>query len=219
MKLYLIFIFVLLFCRASNAQINIALLHQLVAESKSEHALQSQARDGQAASLMSEELNRSSMNSLKNTYRKVRSRFSVISEAVGTLQTGLEAAPLIEEIYAGESILISICGRDPLLLPVALMAQVDLADRAQMLLRFVYGIVLSAGDLSQMTQSDRRLLISHIICELREISGAIRGLCRVTGALKESRSAGKNPFSRFIDRDRETAERILQRFQALKNQP
>jgi len=217
MKKFIMLIFCLLLYKLTWAQINIALLHQLVSESKSEHSLQSRARDNQAASTLAEEFHSASMGSLKNTYREIRSRFSLLGNAAAFLQTGLEARPLIGEIHQGESELIGLCSDDPALIPLVAVAQADLARRAEMLLRFLYGIILSTGDLGQMSQSGRRLLFAHVINELRSIHGSLKGLCLVARAAKEKYQLKKSPFSGFVDRDRSLIENILQRVKTLKN--
>ncbi|KQM69214.1 hypothetical protein ASE74_04160 [Pedobacter sp. Leaf216] len=199
------------------AQINIALLHQLIAESKSEHELQGIARDKQTLNSLGSEVNSSSMGSLKTTYRQLRSRFSLLANAAGFLQVGLESAPVISEIYQSESRMLSLCKEDPLLIPLAATAQLELSGRSEMLLRFLYGIILSAGDLGQMSPSGRKLLFSHIISELRSINGALKGLCLVMGAAKKKNRLKSNPFSGFINRDRSLSEDILRRVEILKN--
>lgn len=216
MKIVLFFILSLLSCQLALAQINIALMHQLVGVSKSEHELQSKARDKQGASSLNEELNRSSMNSLKTRYRQINSRFSSLGNAVNFLQLGIEASPLITEIYQKQSLLLSLCSDDPLLIPIALSAQIDLVDRSEMLLRYLYGIILSVGDLAQMRQSDRKILFTHAVSELRSISGTLEGLLLVIRAAKEKRQLNKNPFSSFTGRDRTLATGILQKIKTLK---
>jgi hypothetical protein len=209
-------IFVSLSC---SAQINIALLHQLVSESKREHERQSEARDRQATSTLAEELNRSSMNTLKDRYRQISSRFYVLGGAIDALQIGLEAGPVIEDIYRSQSAIISLCRDDPLLIPLALSAQISLADESQMLLRYLYGLALSAGELNQMRQSDRKLLFFAVISQLRSISGGLRGLYLTLRAAKENKRSKQSPFSDFARRDRALIEDILQKSKTLKLPP
>lgn len=216
MKITIIFILGLFSCQLARAQINVALLHQLVAISKSEYSLQAKARDKQGISAVNEEMNRSAMNTLKMRYRQINSRFSSLGNAVNFLQLGLEATPLISEIYQKQALLLSLCADDPLLIPIALSAQIDLADRSGMLLRYLYGLMLSMGDLAQMRQSDRKILFSHAISELRSISGTLGGLFLVISSAKEKWQLKKNPFSGFIDRDQNLANSILQKIKTLK---
>ena len=217
MKRAAILLLLTISCQLAIAQINIALLHQLIAESKSEHELQAIARDKQALNSLGSEVNSSSMGNLKKTFREIRSRFSMLANAASFLQVGLESGPVISEIYQSESLILSLCREDPLLIPLAATAQLELSGRSQMLLRFLYGIILSAGDLGQMSPSGRKLLFSHILSELRSINGAIKGLCLVMGAAKEKNMLKSNPFSGFINRDRSLTDDILRRAEILKN--
>jgi len=199
-----------------QAQINIALLHQLVAESKSEHQRQSELRDKHGMALVNESLNKNEMETLTGTYRQISSRFSLAGPLLTSLQIGVEASPLISEIYRHESELISLCEQDPLQIPLVLAAQTDLARRSALLLKFLYGLALSYTELSQMRPSDRKLLFAQGINQLRSINGALKGLCLVMRASAHFKKSTTSLFSDFTARDRALVERILSAAKTLK---
>ncbi|QIL40642.1 hypothetical protein G7074_16040 [Pedobacter sp. HDW13] len=217
MKNILLLLLLLSSSASLQAQINIALLHQLVAESKSEHQRQSELRDKHGAAFVTESRNKAEMGDLKDSYRQISSRFSLAGPLLSTLQISLEAAPLISEVYRHESELISLCEHDPMLIPLGLAAQADLAQRSGLLLKFLYGLALSYTELSHMSPSDRKLLFAHGIAQLRSISGTLKGLCQVMRASAQAKKIKKNPFSDFTVRDRALVERILQSARHLKN--
>lgn len=209
MKRGLVFFALLWWGISLKAQINIALLHQLVAESKSEHKRQSELRDKHGVTLANETLNKAEMGDLKETYRQISSRFSLAGPLISTLQISLEASPLISEIYAHESELIVLCSQDPLQIPLALAAQRDLAERSGQLLKFLYGLALSYTELSQMSAANRKLLFTGVISQLRSIAGSLKGLCQVMRASAIAKKSKNNLFSDFTARDRALVERIL----------
>lgn len=209
MKRVLLFFALLCWGTSLQAQINIALLHQLVADSKSEHKRQSELRDKHGAALANESLNRAEMGNLKNTYRDISSRFSLAGPLISTLQISLEASPLISQIYAHESELIALCEQDPLRIPLVLAAQKDLAERSGQLLKFLYGLALSYTELSQMSPANRKLLFTGVINQLRSIAGSLKGLCQVMRASVLAKKSKTNLFSDFTTRDRALVERII----------
>jgi hypothetical protein len=216
MKIYLFLSFLTFFPFFCPAQINIALLHQLISQSKSEHGLQSSARDRQGVLLVGESLNRGGMKSLKEGYVKISSQLSVLGGAIDALQIGIESSPLLNDIYLQQSAIISLCSSEPLLIPLALSAQADLADQAQLLVRYLYGLALSIADLNQMRQSERKLLFFQVIYQLRSISSALHGICLALRAPLQRRQGRQVSFSDFGKRDQVLTGEILQKSRMLR---
>ncbi|TCD07691.1 hypothetical protein EZ449_14240 [Pedobacter frigidisoli] len=201
----------------SFAQLNVALLHQLIADSKSEHQRQISARDHQALTSANESMNSSSLSRLKSEYARIQSRFTTLGSAIDLLQISSESGPILSHIAESQAAIISYCSSDPLLIPLAASGQIDLVDRSQLLLRYIYGLALSAGDLGQMRQSDRKLLFSFVISELKEIRGAARGLQSCLQFALRSKKGSSGIFPSFLERDRVLIENILRNSRTLKN--
>lgn len=218
MKNIVIFFGLIIISLSSHAQLNVTLLHQLVGNSKTEHGKQTDARDRQLAATTNEEVNKTLMVRLKTTYRDIHSRFKTLGLAIDAAQVGIEAYPLINDIARSQETIFRLCKDDPILSILAIQAEMDMGDRAYSLLNFLYGIALSIGDINLMKQSDRKMLFSHVLTELRGIAGAARGL-----AVSLKYASGKNalnaanPFSDFINTDKALVESILRRKDILKN--
>ncbi len=216
-KLSFLFAF-FLFSSHSYAQLNVTLLHQLIGNSKTEHGKQSDARDRQLAITTGEEVNKTLMAKLKTNYRNIHSRFKTLGLAIDAAQIRIEAYPLIEDIAQSQEAIFRFCKNDPVLSVLAVQAEMDMGERAQGLLNFLYGVAISIGDINQMKQSDRKVLFSHVITELRLIAGSSRGLTTTLQYSSRSKVIKEiNPFSDFINTDRALIERILQRTEILKN--
>lgn len=218
MKRLIVVAVLLLFSGHSYAQLNVGLLHQLVGDSKTEHGKQSDARDRQAESTTNEEANKNLMIRLKDKYRDVQSRFRTLGLAIDAAQIGLEAYPLISDIAKSQGIIYDLCMDDPALSVLTIQAEMDMGDRAYSLLNFLYGLTLSMEDINQMKQSDRKMLFSHVLTELRLISGASRGLVvSLQYSSKKKVLKGLNPFSDFINTDKKLVDEILRKKDILKN--
>ncbi|WP_431293357.1 hypothetical protein [Pedobacter sp. P26] len=214
---HMIFSVVLALCVFSaSAQLNVELLHQLVAESKSEHGKQSDARDNQGITTTNESINKTSLTRLKEKYRNIQSRFKTLGLAISAAQIGIEAYPIVSDIITQQGIIFDLCSSEPLFIPLAVAAEEDIGDRAYRLLNYLYGLALVAGDLNQMKPADRKMLFSFVVTELRAIAGASRGLAATLGyATKKKTYDALNPFSGFINQDRAIIDRIIERTKQL----
>ncbi len=163
----------------SNAysQINIQLLHQLVGESKQEHKVQSTAKDKQAEVTANEQVNRTKIARLKDRYRQLKDRFHALGLAIDAAQIGIKASPIVSEIIEQQDIIYRQANENPLLIPLALDAEKDLVRKSRLLLNYLYGLVVSIGDINQMKTSDRKMLFTHVVDELRVIAGTSKGAC------------------------------------------
>lgn len=197
------------------AQLNIELLHQLVAESKSENSKQNEARNRQSVTTANEEVNRSQMSKLKTKYRELQNRFKAVGLAIDAAQIGIEAIPVVNEIIRQQSIIYQLAADNPLLIVLAYQAEEDLANRASLLMNFIYGIALSIGDINQMKSSDRKTLFSHVLNELKRIEGASKGLA--VAMQYASRPKSLNPFADFVNEDKRLVNDILRNAAILKN--
>ncbi|MCX3265649.1 hypothetical protein [Pedobacter agri] len=216
MKNGLFFILMTCFFHA-RAQLNVELLHQLVGDSKSEHGKQSDARDKQAVTFSNEETNKALMARLKDKYRQIHSRFKTVSLAISAAQIGFEAYPLLDDIAKSQEKIYKMCRDDAALLVLAIHSEADMGERAYALLNFLYALSLSLEDINQMKPSDRKLLFSHVLTELKGIAGASRGLATsLQYSSRNKMSSGLNPFSGFINTDKKLVNDILNKSRQLK---
>ncbi|MGA9651174.1 hypothetical protein [Pedobacter sp.] len=202
----------------SEAQLNVELLHQLVGDSKTEHSKQIDARDRQTVSSANEETNKTLMVRLKDKYREIHSRFKTVSLAIDAAQIGIEAYPLLNDITTSQGKIYEMCRDDAALLILAIQSEAEMGERAYSLLNFLYALSLSTQDINQMKPSDRKLLFSHVLTELKSIAGASRGLATTLQySSRKKMLDGLNPFSGFINTDKKLGNDILNKSQQLKN--
>lgn len=213
------FIFILILsgiCSGALAQINVQLLHQLVAESKSENQQQKATRDNQGLVTAAEQLNKTQLQRLNVQYRKLQQRFAVITLAIDAAQISLQGAPIVAEIARQQQLIYEQAYHNPLLIPLAFNAEKNMLERASSLMAYLQGLVISMGDIKQMSPSDRRMLFGFVISELRGIAGAARGLAASMRYGAAGRSA--DPFGGFINQDRQLVEQVMRRSKLLSDQ-
>lgn len=216
MKAFIILPFLLLgLLQDAFCQLNVELIHQLVSESKSEHSRQEEAKNKQAVTSANEEVNRGQMTKLKTKYRELQSRFHTVGLAIDAAQIGLEASPVVSEIIRQQALIYQLASDNPVLIALAIDAEHDMVDRARMLANYIAGLALSIGDLNQMKASDRKILFSHALTELRLIEGASKGLA--VAMIQAGRKRSLNPFADFINEDKRMVDDILRNTKILKN--
>lgn len=215
MKRTTIMLYLLLAAQNAFCQLNVELLHQLVGESKSEYDRQEPAKNKQAVASANEEVNKTQMSNLKTKYRELQNRFHTVGLAIDAAQIGIEASPVVSEIIRQQRIIYELAGNNPALIALAVQTEKDFADRARMLANYIAGLALSLGDIDQMKSSDRKILFSHALTELRLLEGASRGLA--ISMLQASRRLSTNPFSDFVNQDKRLVDDIIRNAAILKN--
>jgi len=216
-KLMLLFLLWIAGFNYSYAQTNVELLDQLVTESQSEHDRQTSARTSQATVTANEAVNKSQMTTLKTTYRDIQSRFHMLGLVINMAQIGIEASPVVNEIIRQQKLIVNQCQNNPILIALAANAEIDLADQAYLLSDYCAGLILSIGDVNQMKASDRKMLFSYVVAELRRIDGASRGLLTaITNFNDQLHAKTGHPFSSWINQDKNMVDDILRNAKTIK---
>ncbi|MEB2786540.1 hypothetical protein [Algoriphagus persicinus] len=196
------------------AQVNVALLHQLVEESKSEYSLQKEAKANQGKNAVNEEVNNSLVNSVKKKYRTVQERFAKLSIVIDAIGIGSTAQPLVNSIIDNQQQIVYYCRQDPILLLFAIETEKIFVDRSYSLLNYLLGLSASIGVVNQMKVSERRILFQHIIDELREING-ISLTASKTLQYHLERKLGVNPYLDYVATEMALVEEIIQNSKTL----
>ncbi len=205
----------LLFSSPVFGQLNVALLHQLVEDSKNEHERQSEAKTNQAKNAINEEVNRNLMGQVKEKYRTVQERFAklqLLMEAVGLAVT---AEPLLRSIIDHQEQIVFYCQNDPMVIPLALETEKLFVQQSYSLMNYLIGLMASIGDLNQMKVSERRMLLQHVLQELRTINR----LSRSTSQTLEShikRQSGGSPYPQYLMEASGTVDEILANIQLIR---
>lgn len=203
-------------CFSLKAQLNVELLHQLVEHSKQEYDRQQTLRNTQLATTTNQEINNQQTASFKSRYRDITQRLQVLGSVLITLSTSIESAQIVEQIIKEQSRILQYVQDDPSKLLLAINTQKELIDRAKGLARYIVGLLMSFGEINQMKQSDRRILYTHVLNELRNILSISRSLANAmyySGVIKKLKSQG--PFTDFINEDKRIVESIFSKIKIL----
>lgn len=202
---------------AQRKALNIAGLHQLVADSKSEYSLQNKARDRQAVSTANEQANKTLLAKLKTRYRDLQDRYQVLGMVIRVADIGIRAAPMLDQIVRNQTAIYELAYRNPVLLGIAFQAEKEFVAKARSLLHYLMGLCASIGAVNQMKAADRRILFNYVLAEL---NGILSLSANLAGNMAYSSMATGlrylNPFAAYIDTDKQLVEEIIQNAKFLK---
>ncbi|MEB2774578.1 hypothetical protein SYJ56_04630 [Algoriphagus sp. D3-2-R+10] len=215
MKLFSLLLFALFttICLAS-AQVNVALLHQLVEESKSEYNLQKKAKTNQGKNAINEEVNKNLVNTVKEKYRTIQERFAKLSILIDAIGIGSTAEPLVNSIIDNQQQIVYYCRQDPELILFAIETEKLFVDKSYSLLNYLLGLSASIGVINQMKDSERRILVQHILDELRDINGLSYTTSKTLQHHIE-RKLGVNPYLGYVATEKALVEEIIQNAKTL----
>lgn len=213
----LLFLLHMLHAFGQQSTLDIAGIHQLIDQSKSEHTLQVNARNQQAVNTANEQANLTLLDKMKNMYRTLQQRYNTLGTAIDIADIGIYATPMVDRIVSNQSQIISLAQQNPAVIALGYQTEIEFAEKAESLLGYVSGLVLSLGDVNQMKASDRKLLFDYVISELssiQELSGNMLQLLQYNNLASVIKAL--NPLQGFIDQDKAMANRIIQNAKYLK---
>ncbi len=198
------------FCYAQQSTLDIAAIHQLVDQSTSEHTLQVKAKDQQAANTASEQANGSLAGKWKSIDRSLQSRFNTLGTLLDAAGIAITAEPLVNNILNCQKQIAGFAMTTPQMIPLAYGTEVEFADKAQQLLGYLTGLVLSLGELNQMKPSDRKLLFDYALSELGALEElSVKVLHLMQGSVLSAALHAGNPFASFVSQDASMARSLL----------
>jgi len=206
-----------LWVSAQKKALNIAGIHQLVADSKSEYDRQNNTRNNQAIATANEQANKTMLAKLKTKYRELQQRYHALGTIINAANIGIYASPMISRIVNNQIEIYRIANANPAFIATAYQTEKDFVIRSQSLLNYLIGLCASFGAVNQMKASDRKILFDHILVELNTIQELSANLLNT---MKVSQTAGLirslNPFQNYIDQDKEIVHDIIRNAGYLK---
>jgi hypothetical protein len=197
--------------------LDVAGMHQLIDESKSEYNAQVKAKDQQAVNTANEQGNLTLLKKMKNTYRTLQQRYNSLGAAINIADIGIYATPMVKHIISYQGQIVQLVEKNPAITFLGYQTEIEFVKKAEALAGYVTGLTLSLGDVNQMKASDRKLLFDYILSELSSIqslSGNMLGLLQYNNIAAVLRAL--NPFQSYIDQDKSMINNILNNAKYLK---
>lgn len=202
---------------SQQSVLDIAGMHQLIDQSKSEHTKQVDARNNQAMVTANEQANLTLLDKMKKMYRTLQNRYNTLGTAINIANIGIYAAPEVKQIISYQAQIVSLVEKNPAVAFLGVQTEIEFVKKAEGLLGYITGLTLSIGDVNQMKASDRKLLFDYVLMqlsEIQELSGNLVNTLSYSNLSTLLRSI--NPFQNYIDADKTVAEDIIQNAKYLK---
>ena len=202
---------------SQQSTLDIAGIHQLIDQSKSEHTQQVNARNNQATVTANEQANLTLLTKMKNMYRTLQNRYNTLGTAINIADIGIYATPEVKQIVSYQAQIIQLVEKNPAIAFLGYQTEIEFVEKAQGLIGYVTGLTLSIGDVNQMKAPDRKLLFDYVLMQLSEIQELSGNLVNtLTYSSLNSLLRSINPFQNYIDQDKNVAESIIQNAKYLK---
>lgn len=209
----IIILFAFCFSLSAFAQvktIDVAGMHQLIDESKSEYTKQVDARNQQAVNTANEQANLTLLQKMKNMYRTLQQRYNTLGTAINIANIGIYATPMVEHIISYQAQIVKLVEKNPAVAFLGYQTEIEFVKKAEALSGYVTGLTLSLGDINQMKASDRKLLFDYVLSELssmQNLSGNMLALLQYSNLNSVLRAI--DPFQSYIEQDQSMIRNIL----------
>ncbi|TKC08019.1 hypothetical protein FA048_12715 [Pedobacter polaris] len=202
---------------SQQKSLNIPAIHQLVENSRTEFDKQNEARDKQAVTTINEEVNKTYLAKLKNKYRELQQRYSLLGTAIDATNIGLQATPMVNNIIKSQTEIYQLAEKNPALIFIAYQTEIEFLQKSKSLVYYLIGLSASMGAVNQMKQSDRKILFDFVLQELSVIQDLSRGLVNsIQYSNLSSLMRSLNPFQDYIDMDKSIVNDIITNAKYLK---
>ncbi|RZJ23699.1 MAG: hypothetical protein EON51_02135 [Acinetobacter sp.] len=197
--------------------LNVPAIHQLVGNSSTEFDKQVDARNKQGITTANEEMNKTYLAKLKNKYRELQQRYSLLGTAIDAANIGLQATPMVNSIIKSQTEIYRLAEQNPAIVFIAYQTEIEFLQKSRSLIYYLIGLSASVGAVNQMKQADRKILFDFILLELSGIQDLSRGL---VNAIQYSNLSSLirllNPFQDYIDMDKSIVNDIITNAKYLK---
>ena len=186
------------------------LVHVGVDHTLKENKRQKEAKEKQLRNTLYETQNTSSTNNVRDKYKRIKERLNKLGLVLEGFVISAQAYPTLQQIYDNQKNIVNECQDSPYLIPMSIQSEIEFVDRAQMLIRFLTGLVLTYGDINQMKSGDRKMLLNHAIKQLDDMNVQSYTLLSNIRNHKASVALSKQRMKDWINRDKEIMTEIIQ---------
>lgn len=194
---------------AHASYISYYLIHVGVDHTLKENTRQKEAKQRQLRVTALEESNSNSTRNLNSKYEKIKGRLNKLGLLLDAFVISSEAYPTLRQIIENQKVIYDECRNSPYLIPISVQSEVEFVDRAQMLIRFLTGLVLTYGDINQMQAGDRKMLLNHAVKQLDEMNVQSYSLLVNIRNFKQAIALKQASIQTWVNQDKQIITDIL----------
>lgn len=218
MKKYIVIFSLFLTFGNLNAQqkiFNPFTVNSRIKEAVEENDRQEKMLANQQTNTMVENENKNKIKQLKEKVKKIRSRLTQFSYVIDAYKLTTESTQIINRIKDNETYVINEIINKPQFALLEIDGAMKFYEQTEMVIRYMIVVVLSAGEISAMEPSDRKIITSFIIDELKDIERTSQNMKMLIQKAKMDYILKKNAFRNWVNKDKQLVKDVIRNAQSL----
>ncbi|MDO4728857.1 MAG: hypothetical protein Q4B43_07635 [Bacteroidota bacterium] len=162
-----------------------------------------------------ETTNRNWWKKLREKTKKMQERLRFVDFALQAIPVGVVIVQKGEQIFEVQEKIIEEIQNAPYTIQQVIPQQIQFVNDFQMVLRFMFGLVVSYGSLNQMEKAERKILLDHAVNEINQILRNSGYTLRTIRSLKRKYEYQQFVLNHYIKKDKALINSIINNFKAL----
>ena len=162
-----------------------------------------------------EQNNKNKVEQLKEKVKTLRARLTKFSYVIDAYKLSTESYAIINRIKQNEEYVISQITNKPQFSILEIEGAIAFYNQAEMIIRYLIVVVLSANDVAAMEQSDRKIITSFIINELKSLELTSENMKTLIRNAKMEYNLQKHAFKSWVNKDEKIIKDIIKNAKTL----
>jgi hypothetical protein len=181
-----------------------------IAHSRSENGRQETGLTNQTTNTALEETNRSQTKKYKEKAKGIQERLKKLSILLDVYKVGQEGVKITNNIKDQQSYIIAEIAKSPYLIFLQINQIQEMATQVELLGRYLAGAILTGADIYAMENSDRKVITTFILDELRAIEFTSWQMYSTISRIRMNQKLKANAFKNWINKDKQIVKEIIE---------
>lgn len=181
-----------------------------IAHSRSENGRQETGLTNQTTNTALEETNRSQTKKYKEKAKEIQERLNKLSILLDVYKVGQEGVKITNNIKDQQSYIIAEIAKSPYLIFLQINQIQEMATQVELLGRYLAGAILTGADIYAMENSDRKVITTFILDELRAIEFTSWQMYSTISRIRMNQKLNANAFKNWVNKDKQVVKEIIE---------
>jgi hypothetical protein len=213
MKSIISLLLLLLFSTSLFSQkkvLDVAGIDLRIVHSINENGRQQTALNNQTSNTAVEEVNKSQTKKYKEKAKEIQERLNKLSILLDVYKVGQEGVKITNNIKNQQSYIIAEITKSPYLIFLQINQIQEMATQMELLGRYLAGAILTGADIYAMENSDRKVITTFILDELRAIEFTSWQMYATISRVRMNQKLNANAFKNWINKDKQVVKEIIE---------
>ncbi|MDR1502000.1 MAG: hypothetical protein LBT43_06050 [Prevotella sp.] len=213
MKSIISLLLLLLFSTSLFSQkkvLDVAGIDLRIVHSINENGRQQTVLNNQTSNTAVEEVNKSQTKKYKEKAKEIQERLNKLSILLDVYKVGQEGVKITNNIKNQQSYIIAEITKSPYLIFLQINQIQEMATQVELLGRYLAGSILTGADIYAMENSDRKVITTFILDELRAIEFTSWQMYATISRVRMNQKLNANAFKNWINKDKQVVKEIIE---------